>query len=411
MLYRTILSKTVFLAGSAMLFSQASMAQTEISFLNCGANEGVVPEMQTADIKDWLAENPDYTVAEEYVPWGQCQEKAVTLASAGDPVGLAYMGSRTLPQLSEAELILPIEMTEEEAASYESSVLSTVQFDGKAWGLPRAFSTKAIFYNPALFEQAGLDMPEGPQTFDEMIEAACAISEKTDAAGFGMPAASFDNTMHAFLNFIYANGGEVVNAEGEVAFNSPEVIEVFQFYKDLAACSQEGPVAYDRGKVEPLFQESQVAMMVQSFGFRERTGDVDYGISWIPTGPSGDSEKHSGLLITDSLAVFAGSGVEEAAMSLAKFLTATDRQARFDDVAGWTPIRETDTSRALVEKDPNWNYFLASIADGGPEPQITDYTALQDVLNEAIQGVILDEISPEEAAEDAADDLEDLLEG
>ncbi|WP_342076942.1 sugar ABC transporter substrate-binding protein [Yoonia sp. SS1-5] len=401
--------KSVLFAGTAAIFvGQAAQAQqTEISFINCGANDGVVPEMQNSDIAEWEAQNPDYKVVQEYVPWGQCQEKAITLASAGDPVGLAYLGSRTLPQLSDADLILPIDMSQEEQDSYEPSVLATVQFNGGIWGLPRAFSTKGIFYNKALFEEAGLDMPNGPQTWDEMLEAGKAITENTDAAAFGMPAASFDNTMHAFLNFIYSNGGEVVNSDGEVVFNSPEVVETFQFYKDLAAYSQEGPVAYDRGKLEPLFSEGQIAMIVQSFGYRSRTGDVDYGITWIPKGPSGD---HATLLITDSLAVFKGSGVEEAAMSLAKFLTETDRQARFDDIAGWTPIRETDISRALVDKDANWKYYLDSIKAGGPEPQVIDYNALQDVMNEAIQGVILGEVSPEDAAADVADELADLME-
>ncbi|MDV7141442.1 extracellular solute-binding protein [Tropicimonas sp. TH_r6] len=400
--------KSLLFAGTAIVLgAQMASAQTELKFINCGGNDGVVPEAQDADVAAWEAENPDYKVMQEYIPWGQCQEKAITLAAAGDPVGLAYLGSRTLPQLSDAGLILPVEMSDEEQASYEPSVLSTVQFNGAIWGLPRAFSTKAIFYNKAIFEEAGLDMPNGPQTWAEMLEAGKAISENTDAKAFGMPAASFDNTMHAFLNFIYSNGGEVVNSDGEIVFNSPEVVETFQFYKDMVPFSQEGPVAYDRGKVEPLFSEGKVAMMVQSFGYRSRTGDVDYGITWIPNGPSGE---HSTLLITDSLAVFKGSGVEEAAMSLAKFLNETDRQAKFDDIAGWTPVRETDISRALTEKDPNWKFFLESISAGGPEPQVIDYNALQDVMNEAIQGVVLDEISPEEAAEDVAKELADLME-
>ncbi|MEM1129329.1 MAG: extracellular solute-binding protein [Pseudomonadota bacterium] len=399
--------KTCLMASAAALFAgQMASAQTEIHFINCGATDGPAPAQQDIDVAEWEAANPDYKVVQEYVPWGQCQEKAITLASAGDPVGLAYLGSRTLPQLADAGLILPIEMSDEEKASYEPSVLSTVQFNDNVWGLPRAFSTKGIFFNKGIFEEAGLDMPDGPQTWEDMLAAGKAITENTDAKALGIPAASFDNTMHAFLNFIYSNGGEVVNSDGEVVFNSPEVVETFQFYKDMAEFAQDGPVAYDRGKIEPLFSEGKVAMIVQSFGYRDRTGDVDYGITWIPHGPQGD---HATLLITDSLAVFEGSGVEEGAMSLAKFLNEPDRQARFDDIAGWTPVRETDISRALVDKDPNWKFYLESIAAGGPEPQVIDYTALQDVMNEAIQGVILGEMTPEEAAEEVHDELEDLV--
>lgn len=402
--------KLLLSTGAAALFAgnMASAQQTEINFINCGAPEGAAYDQQNLDVAEWEAANPDFSVVQEYVPWGQCQEKAITLASAGDPPALAYLGSRVLPQLADAELLMPVDMNDDEQASYEPSVLSTVQFQGQIWGMPRAFSTKALFFNKDIFEEAGLDMPNGPQTWEDMLTAGAAISENTDAQAFGMPAASFDNTMHAFLNFIYSNGGEVVNSDGEVMFDSPAVVETFQFYKDMVPFSQDGPLAYDRGRLEPLFSEGKVAMIVQSFGFRDRTGDVDYGLTWIPNGPSGE---HSTLLITDSLAVFAGSDVEEAAMSLAKFLTETDRQANFDDIAGWTPVRETPTSLALIDKDPNWEFYLESIAAGGPEPQLVDYQALQDVMNEAIQGVVLDELSPEDAAAEVAEELQDLIDG
>lgn len=398
--------KTLILASTTVAgFAGAAVAQQEISMINCGTDaEGQAP-IQQEHVDAWMEENPDYTVAIEFQPWGQCQEKATTLASAGNPPAIAYMGSRTLKQLAESELIRPFDLTEEELGTYQDSVLSTVRFDGEVWGLPRAFSTKALFFNKDLFEEAGVDMPEGPETWEEMIEAARLVTENTDAKGFGMPAASFDNTMHEWLNFLYSNGGQVLNDEGEVAFDSPEVVETLQLYADLAPYSQEGPVAYDRAKLEPLFREGQIAMYTNGGWGRQQVGDVDYGLSLIPHGPSGESGT---LLITDSLVVFEGSGVEDAAMDLVKYLTAPERQSEFDIAGGWTPIRQTEDTDALVEEDPTWEPFVVSVPTGGPEPLLTDYVSMQDAINEAIQGVVLGEISAEEAAAEAAEELQDL---
>ena len=384
----------------------AALADEELYIVNCGGGGDAASEVQAGHIDEWLAANPGYTVNVEYVPWGQCQEKSITLASAGDAPAISYMGSRVLKQLAESELIRPFELTDDELASYESSVLGTVQFGGAVWGLPRAFSTKALFYNKALFAEAGLDMPNGPQTFDDVMMAAKAISEKTDAKGIGIAAADFDNTMHQFLNWMYSNGGEVIDADGNVAFNSPEVVETLQFFADLVPYAQEGPAAYDRAKIEPLFSEGQVAMYVNGGWGRGRTGDVDYGLAYIPAGPSG---AHSTLLITDSLVVFEGTGVEDAATSLVKYLTATDRQAVFDEAGGWTPIRQTAASDALIAKDPTWEVFIKAIPTGGPEPSLVDYIGMQDVLNEAIQGVIMGDLSAADAAAEAAEELEDLI--
>ncbi|MEJ6391992.1 sugar ABC transporter substrate-binding protein [Gymnodinialimonas sp. 2305UL16-5] len=394
------------LAGlSGLAVTASAQAQEEIQFINCGANDGEAPALQTEHINAWLAENPGYTVTEEYVPWGQCQERAITLASAGDPPALAYLGSRTLPQLAESELILPIPASDELINSYRESVRSTVQFDGQMWGLPRAFSTKALFINATLFEEAGV---EAPTTWEETVAAAQAISEGTEAAGIGIPAASFDNTMHQWLSWFYSNGAEVIDAEGNVVIDSPEAIAAFQLYADLAPYAQDGPVAYDRAELEPLFQNGQIAMMIHGYSFAARAGDVDWQIIPVPAGPNGD---HSTLLITDSLAVFDGSGQEEAAMSLAMYLTAPERQAVFDDTAGWTPIRESEFTAALRENDANWAFFLDTIEIGGPEPQMVDFLSMQDVINEALQGVILGELTAEEAATQAAEELRDLQDG
>ena len=106
-----------------------------------------------------------------------------------------------------------------------------MQFDGQVWGLPRAFSTKALYWNKGLFEEAGVDMPDGPQTWDDVMTAAKAITENTDAAGIGIPAADFDNTMHEFLNWLYSNGGQVIDADGNVVFDSPNNVETLQFMR------------------------------------------------------------------------------------------------------------------------------------------------------------------------------------
>ena len=400
--------KTCLLASAAVAaIGGTASAQQEIYMINCGTEvEPQVPS-QNAAVEDWESRNPDFTVNVEYVGWAQCQDKATTLAAAGNPPAIALMGSRTLKQLAEADLIVPYDLTDEELSSYEDAVLATSRFDGQVWGLPRAFSTKALFWNKTLFQEAGLDMPDGPQTWDDLVTAAKAVTENTDAKGFGMVAASFDATMHDWLNFMYSNGGQVVDESGEIAFDSPQVIEALQLYKDLAPYSQEGPIAYDRGKVEPLFREGQVAMYVSGGWGRQRVGDIDYGLSLIPAGPSGE---HSTLLITDSLVVFKGSGVEEAAQDLVTFLTDPEHQSEFDIKGGWTPIRQTEDTDALIEEDPTWAPFIDSIPTGGPEPLLLDYVAMQDAIIEAIQGVVLDEVEPAEAAEEAADELADLNE-
>lgn len=399
---------TKIMLGGALLLSSATFAvaqdQQSLQVILCGDDTwgGAV---NAAHAAEWEAENPGYTVAFEYVPWGQCQEKATTLASAGSPPAVAYMGSRTLKQLAQNDLIMSHDLSDEEKASWAGPILGTVTAGGEVWGLPRAFSTKALYWNKDLFAAAGLDPESPPKTWDEMYEAAKAIKEKTDADGFGLAAASFDNTMHQFMNYVYTNGGEVINAEGEIVFNSPNNVQALEFYGKMAEVSQPGPVAYDRAKLRPLFVENKIGMFISGPWERQQIGDINWGVAPIPVGPMGTPGT---LLITDSYAVFKGSNVEDAALSFAKYMTSPDKQMEFEIAAGLTPLRPDHPEVAKMrEADPTWGAFLDAIETGGPEPFVTDYVGLQDVINEAVQGVVLGEVSAEEAVATAAEDLEE----
>ena len=81
----------------------------------------------------------------------------MTLAAAGDPVSVAYIGSRTLLKLSAEGLIVPADISEEAAANYQPGVLKTVSSGGKYWGYPHAFSTKALYINCDLVVAAGME--------------------------------------------------------------------------------------------------------------------------------------------------------------------------------------------------------------------------------------------------------------
>ncbi len=398
---------TPILLGGAMVLSGLGTAfgqETRVHFINCGDDQGGGNAVHTRLIAEWEAANPGYKVDREFVPWGQCQEKSTTLASAGDAPALAYMGSRTLKQLSANDLIVAIDMTDEEKATYADPVLGTITANGQVWGAPIAFSTKALYWNKDLFAEAGLDPESPPTTWDEWLAAATAINENTDANGMGIAAASFDNTMHQFMNYVYTNGGEVINSDGEIVFNSPNNVEALKMYAALAEVAQPGPIAYDRGKLRPLFIEGQIGMMISGPWERRLIGDVNWGVAPIPVGPQGGPGT---LLITDSLAVFKGTGVEEQALSLTKWLTSPDNQLEFELASGLTPLRDLPGVQAIRDEDPTWNAFLDAIATGGPEPFVTDYVGLQDAINEAIQSVILGEASAEDAIADAADLLED----
>ena len=387
------------LAGAA----PAAFAQDkEITFINCGDE---LTAGYAESFAEWEAANPGFRVVPEIVGWGQCQDKVTTLAAAGTPVALAYVGSRTLKQFAQNDLIVPVPMTDEEKASYYNYVPDTVTFDGTQWGVPVAFSTKALFWNKDLFEAAGLDPETPPKTWEEKIAFAKQITENTDAAGYGLVAKTFDNTMHQFLHWVYTNDGSVIDADGNITLNSPQVLAALTALKDIVPYSEEGPTAYEQNEVRAIWLDGGVAMIEASVGaaLRAEEAGMNWGVAPLPLGP--DAKGPGTLLITDALAVFKGTGVEEQAISLAKFLTEGERQWNAEMAQGLTPLRPIHSDE-LVAETPYWKPFLDGIEFGGPEPLFTDYIGLQNVMIEMVQSVVTGAAEPQAALEKAAAELE-----
>ncbi|MBI1172320.1 extracellular solute-binding protein [bacterium] len=391
------------LAGSTAL---PAMAQ-EISWIYCG---DAIDPVHVKYIKAWEDKNPGWTINAEVVGWAQCQDKATTLAAAGSPAAMAYVGSRTLKEFAKNDLIVPVPMTDAEKASYYPHIVDTVTFDGTQWGVPIAFSTKAFYWNKDLFKQAGLDPEKPPTTWAEEIADAKAIKEKTGVAGYGLPAKTFDNTMHQFMHWVYTNNGSVIDKDGKITLDSPEVLAALQAYKDITPYSVEGATAYEQNEIRAIFLDGKVGMIQASVGAAYKLKDtkINWGVANLPLGPQASGP--GTLLITDSLAVFKGSGVEEKAMEFAKYITSPEVQEAYEGggLAGLTPLRPSPAVDAMVAANPFWKPFIDGIAYGGPEPLFTDYKGFQNVMIEMVQSVVTGAAEPKAALTKAAAALDEF---
>lgn len=399
----TLLAGTLALLASSALPSLA--ADKQISWIYCGDKIDPIHEKY---IKVWEDKNPGWKIAPEVVGWAQCQDKATTLAAAGTPVAMAYVGSRTLKEFAENDLIVPVPMTDAEQKSYYPHIVDTVTFDGKQWGVPIAFSTKALYWNKDLFKQAGLDPEKPPKTWAEEIAFAKQIKEKTGMAGYGLPAKTFDNTMHQFMHWVYTNNGQVIDKDGKITMDSPEVLAALQAYKDITPYSVEGATAYEQNEIRAIFLDGKVGMIQNSSGAATRLmkTNIHWGITTLPLGPS--AKGPGTLLITDSLAIFKGSGVEDKAIEFAKFITSPGPQGEYElqGDAGLTPLRPSAQVDEFVKAQPFWKPLIDGITYGGPEPLFKDYKGFQNVMIDMVQSVVTGKAEPAAALKKASAAIE-----
>jgi multiple sugar transport system substrate-binding protein len=140
--------------------------------------------------------------------------------------------------------------------------------------------------------------------------------------------------------------------------------------------------------------------------FRLNETDIEWGIAPLPLGPS--AKGPGTLLITDSLAIFDGSGVEEKAIEFAKYITSPAIQEEYElqGESGLTPLRPSPRIDALVEEQPMWKPLIDGIAYGGPEPLFMDYKGFQNAMITMVQSVVTGDAEPQAALEQAAEEIE-----
>lgn len=131
------------------------------------------------------------------------------------------------------------------------TLFSYAEMDGKVYGFPTGFSTRAIYYNTDLAEKAGLTAPES-WTSDDYVEWVKAIAATGDGAFGGDQLTNPD--AYSFESFLLSNGGEWLDDDGEPVADSKQNIEVVEFlhdlaYGDTASAIRKHPASEDTSKV------------------------------------------------------------------------------------------------------------------------------------------------------------------
>src|SRR5690606_13703998 len=115
--------------------------------------------------------------------------------------------------------------------------------EGVQRAIPLAISSPILYYNADLFRAAGLDPDDPPQTWEEVREVARIIREQTGEYGLGLQTNAADNWLPQSL--IESNGGWIIDPDGNVTIDQPEVAEVYRYWQELALVDRTLPVVTD----------------------------------------------------------------------------------------------------------------------------------------------------------------------
>jgi multiple sugar transport system substrate-binding protein len=99
------------------------------------------------------------------------------------------------------------------------------------YAMPFASLTWRLFYNPELFENAGLDPERPPRDWDELLDAAVALRDADVRVPFSLPLGHQEAYSEAAL-WMIGGGGGIADTTGNYSIDVEENVQTFTWLRD-----------------------------------------------------------------------------------------------------------------------------------------------------------------------------------
>ena len=279
--------------------------------------------------------------------------------------------------------------------------------DGQIWSMPFNNSMPVLYYNKDLFKEAGLDPAKPPQTWDELVEAAKALTKDADGDG-SIDQWGFNTTSstHWYLSaMILQNGGRIINEDGtRVLYDSPEAVEALQFWGDLVNKYKVMPPAQHKG-AKSDFLAGKLGMLMASsaslFGILEEA-PFEVGVAMLPA-----KKARVAPIGGASLVIFKGEESKmNAAWEFVKWLTSPENSNYWAMNTGYIPIYkgalQSPQMQEFLKENPLYKTVVEQLEYSYGIPVFSELGTSDTELRKAVEKVELGAATPQEALAEAA---------
>ncbi|MGW1542946.1 extracellular solute-binding protein [Streptomyces sp. NPDC002309] len=256
------------------------------------------------------AGHPGVQVEVSVYSWSDVDREVKEMVDAGKAPDMAQIGAYAdyaaddLLYTADDLLSIPVQ------AGFSSAFAGAGQVNGVQYGMPFAASTRLLFYNEELFEEAGLTPPT---TWEELAEAAEALKADGVKYPYALPLGSEEAQAETML-WMLSGGGGYTDPVGGYTIDSAENVATFTWLRDeLVGEKLTGPVApgeLDRAAAFAAFAEGEVGMLnghPSLMKMADKRG-VKYGMVPLP-GVEGASKATMG--VADWMLAFKRNGHKE----------------------------------------------------------------------------------------------------
>jgi len=334
-----------------------------------------------------------------YVPQELVEEKLLTGLASGDVPDVVLWDRYNTPIYVDKNALAPIDEYIEadgvDMSQFYDQALSELVVDDVTYGIPLLVDNRSLFYNVEALEEAGV---EPPTTWDEL--AAVAEATTVDEGG-ALARAGFQlNDPGLFNMWLTQAGGQMYSDDEQTtAFNSPEGLEVLQFWQSLLDA---GVYELGFGEGVDAFAEGNVAMKLDgpwALGGLDAAG-VEYGIVPPPSGPDGGQGAGMGGF---GLVIPQGAKNAEGAWDfITWWTTQPENGVSFGEISGWIPANIEAANDPYFTDNPKYAAFIETLEFAKVRSRIPGASDVEGkALIPQLERFLAGEISAEDALAEA----------
>ncbi len=272
---------------------------------------------------------------------------------------------------------------------FYSGLFNYGKIDGKLYGIPVGFTTRVVYYNKKLFDEAQVPYPQDGWTWSDFQDIAAKLTDKSKKQyGFGVRAS---NDTYDLQGFVWSNGSSFISDDGKTIegyMNSPETAEAIQIFGDLVK-NGSGVLVGGKGQQsgEDIFKAGKLAMWESGIwplgGFKE--AGIDIGTVEMPAFPG---KPVKGIIAESALSIAKDSKQKELAWEFVKFYVSAEAiKMRTADL----PVRVSVVNELKVDQDPLYKPFYTMLERSDNTPAFllnSEWNEVNRHLEAAVEAVV-----------------------
>jgi len=292
---------------------------------------------------------------------------------------------------------------EERKAEFIPSTLSSVDYEGKIWGVPRVSDAGLLYYRKDKIDAV-------PATWQEVYKQA------ESGNGIVYQGAAYEGLTVNFLELAFAAGGEILSEDGKKSvIDSPENLKALQFMVDgiKSGAAPKAVTTYMEEEARRTFEAGRADLMRQwpyAYALGNMKGSKVKDKFEVAPYPEFEGGGKAAILGGHNMVVSTYSKNPGGALKLIDYLTSEERMTKNATDFSKTPVLEASYEDPAVKKAlPFIDQLKQAVEQAKSRPVSPVYSQISQAIFKNVNNALSGSADPKAALEKAQEDMDKAL--